>query len=965
MMKLTRLAQSLTMLGLAGSGLVFAQTPAAPAQPQKLEKVTVTGSSIKRLADQKALPLDIITRADLEGRGITGADELIELLSANVAGANNAVSSNTVFGPDADRLTGGGSHANLRGVGPTGTLVLLNGRRVSTAGMSGGAVDLNAIPMDAVERIEVLKDGASAIYGADAIGGVINFITRTNYEGISLRASYSSPEAEGGGQRARISAAGGIGNLDRDGWNLMASLTFDDNKILRGNDREWATGFQPERYLTPDSSSSSHANIRTVAGTALSGTGSVVGTTDTTRYTVLNYLAIQGKCGEIENQVPMAPNMEIWNRTYPAASSRYACTRDYGRLYMLSAPKEAANALLKGTFAINENHRAAIELIASRTEVDGEYAPFQFNSDANTSGLANLRPTSPHYLDMRALVGAAQFNPTLPIAYRLNMTDWGMRRSTNRSDNLRAQLTLDGTIGDYDYSLGAGYGSAEGSTFLKHGFADTNKLYNLLTGASTGGVQQYNPFLNPGETQSAEVQALIQDMQVQGRIQGGKTSVKTADGTLSGRLGKFFDGEALFAVGSSFRQETYKFSGTQKFNCISSFAAANLALPNSVMGCSANSSAPALSRDIFALFGELVLTPVKNLEVMLQLRYDEYQKIGGVANPKIGLKFQPFESLLLRASANTGFRAPTPQQLQLGRTGPQDLTARFRDPVLCADQANPIDATQCDVVGLDFYTGGNSSLKPEESEQFTAGFVFQPTRNLQLYADYWEVDLRNRIRTIGVTTQIANYPLFAQNFVRDPVTNRVLWVEAGWVNAAESQTKGVDFGIKHQADLFGGRLLSSLSGTKMISNKERLTAAAPLVEYVGKWNTTSLYLPWRFDASLTYASGPYSVTLSGLYRDSYEDENRGPTAQGGNNYLTATSPLPFTRKVESYTTFNLFGSYTIRKGFSVTAGIVNLADKQPPFTWHNVDNVIGAGWDPRVADPRGRTYSLSARWSLE
>lgn len=958
-MKIKRIVQALSLVLI--SGPVFAQAPAtpAPATPAakpapKTEKIQVTGSSIKRVADEGSLPLEIITRDEIERRGLVGAEEVIEMLSANVAGANNPVSTNTVFGPDQDRLGGGSNFANLRGLGPTGTLVLLNGRRVSTAGMSGGSVDLNAIPMDAVDRVEVLKDGASAVYGSDAVGGVINFITKRDYQGASVRASHSTPLESGGGQRTRVSASAGMGDLAKDGWNIMGSVTYDDNKILRGIDRPWATGFQPDRQLTPDSSSASHANIRTVAGTALGTGGSVVGATDPTRYTILNLLAIQGRCQELEYMVPMAPNIEIWNRTYPAASSRYACTRDYGRNFMLSSPKEALNGLVKGTFDISGKATASIEIIASRTDIDGEYAPFQFNSDANSR--ANLRPTSPYYLDMRSLVGAAQFNPTLPIAYRLNMTDWGLRRNIYRSDNLRVQTTLDGVVGDYDYSLGVGYGSAEGSTLLKQGYARTGALVDLLESG------RYNPFLMPGQSQTQDVLNDIEAMQARGWIQGGKTSVKTADGKISGSLGQFLAGDALFAVGFNLRQEKYEFSGTQNFSCVSSFTVANIALPNSVMGCPGNSSAPALSRDIKAVYAELVVNPIKQLEVTLQVRHDEYEKIGGTTNPKVALRFQPTDALLFRASANTGFRAPTPQQLQLGRTGPQDLTSRFADPVLCANPASPIDATQCDVVGLDFFTGGNPDLKPEESKQWTAGFVFAPLKNFQVFADYWDVKLEERIRQIGVTTQIANYDLFSQNFVRDPATGRVLFVNAGWVNAAESRAKGVDFGMNYATEAFGGRISTTLSGTKMLSYKERLTKAAQLTEFVGKWNTTSLYLPWRFDASVNYRKGPWGVTLSGIYRDSYEDENRGPTAQGGNNYLTATSTLPFTRNVAAYYTFNLIGTYTGIKNTTITGGIINLFDKEPPFTWHNVDTVIGAGWDPRVADPRGRTVTISATY---
>lgn len=942
-MKLNRVAAAIALLSL--NPALLAQTPAPAAQPQKLEKVTITGSSIKRLADQRAMPVETISRGEMEQLGISGANELVELLSANVAGANNPVSTNTVFGADQDRLTGGAANANLRGLGPTGTLVLLNGRRVSTHGMSGGAVDLNTIPMDAIERVETLKDGASAIYGTDAIGGVINYITRSSYEGMALRASYSTPTASGGGQTFRASLTAGVGNLASQGFNLMASITYDDNKILRGIDRPWATGYQPGNFLTPDSTSAAHANIIAAANTALTSAGTVVGTGDTTRYTNLNLLAIQGKCEDLPYTVPMAPNIDIWDKFgYTNANSRYRCTRDYGRMFMLRAPREATNALLKGTMDFG-GHRAALEVVASRTEVAGEYAPFQFSTTSNA--VTHLQPSSPHYLDMRALVGATQFDPTRPIAYRLNMQDWGFRLNTNRSDNLRVQATLDGQIGSYDYSVGVGMGSAEASTLLRNGYADTNKLVALL---SSG---QYNPFLRAGQEQSASVKQAIEDMQVRGRVFGGETSVKQFDATLSGSLGTFMAGSLDFAVGVNARQESYEFSGSQNYTCVSTFTPANMALPNSVMGCPGNAASPKLSRDIGAVFAELLIRPTKALEVTLQARHDEYEGIGGTTNPKIGLKFTPNEQLLLRASANTGFRAPTPQQVKLGAVELQ-LTGAFRDPVLCADVNAPKDPTQCNRAGLPYRQGGNPTLTPEESSQATAGIVFAPVRNAQVYADYWQVRLTDRIRQLSVTNMIQNYDLFAGNFIRDPSTGVVQYVQAGWVNAAESETRGVDFGAQADGEAMGGRVRASFSGTKMISHKERLLKNAPLNEFVGKWSNTNLYLPWRLNASLGYRSGPWNSTLSMTYRDSYLDEDRS-------GY---TAKTPTERMIESYTTFNLVSTYTGIKGLTLTGSILNLFDKQPPFTWHNVDGVIGAGWDPRVADPRGRTLSVSMRYDF-
>ena len=468
----------------------------------------------------------------------------------------------------------------------------------------------------------------------------------------------------------------------------------------------------------------------------------------------------------------------------------------------------------------------------------------------------------------------------------------------------------------------------------------------------------------PGETQSAAVIQAFEDMQMRGKIYDGKTSVKQADATISGPIGNFLAGPLEFALGASARQEAYEFSGSTNFLCVDSITATTLQNYNNAAltyGCPGNSSSPSLSRKIGAVFGELVARPLKSLELTLQARYDKYQVIGGTTNPKVGVKFQPLESLLFRASANTGFRAPSSQQIGQGTVVSQ-LTGQFKDPVLCADAANPTDASQCARLSLPYAAGGNPNLKPEKSRQASVGFVFAPTSNFQAYADYWQVTLEDRIRQLSTTEMISNYDVYKDNFVRDPSTNIVRYLQAGWVNSAGSKTKGVDFGLKQMFNALEGRFTASLTGTKMISNKEQTRENAPFIEYVGKWNNTTLYVPWRVNASLGYRTGPWNVTLSGIYRDSYEDQNRGPTAAGGANY---TSNEPYIRTVSAYKTFNLVTSYSGIKGLTVTGSLINLTDAEPPFTWHNVDSAAGAGWDPRVASPLGRTWGVSFRWAIE
>src|SRR4051812_17895672 len=242
------------MIGAAGPAM--AQVAATP---QPVTRVEITGSSIKRIAKEGALPVEVISLEQIEKQGITSAEQLVRTLSANGTGADNMTSGNNVFGADADRVSGGAAFASLRGLGPNSTLVLLNGRRIATHGGSGKAVDLNSIPLGAIARVEILKDGASAIYGTDAVGGVINFILKTNYSGLELSASTNQTEA-GGGAIHRLSLLGGKGNLDEDHFNIMGSLTLDKSERLDPRQRSFASGFQPSRGLSPDTTGTPSAN---------------------------------------------------------------------------------------------------------------------------------------------------------------------------------------------------------------------------------------------------------------------------------------------------------------------------------------------------------------------------------------------------------------------------------------------------------------------------------------------------------------------------------------------------------------------------------------------------------------------------------------------------------------------------------------------------------------------------------
>ena len=221
--------------------------------------VLVTGSRIRQDPNNSALPLQIINTQEIQRNCISSPEQLLMFLPSNASGADNLASNADVVS-GAQRGTNGLSSANLRGQGNSSTLVLLNNRRVAAHGLQGSAVDVNQIPFAAIERIEVLKDGASAIYGTDAIGGVINFITRTDYEGVGVQ-SFTDVTEQGGGNIYRLSGIAGYGDLDEQGFNVMGAVSYSWNRILRGSDRDFVNGNQPNRGLSIDTRGAPIASV--------------------------------------------------------------------------------------------------------------------------------------------------------------------------------------------------------------------------------------------------------------------------------------------------------------------------------------------------------------------------------------------------------------------------------------------------------------------------------------------------------------------------------------------------------------------------------------------------------------------------------------------------------------------------------------------------------------------------------
>ncbi len=223
------------------------------------QRVIITGSNIARTEAEGVSPVQTITREEIERSGVTTATDLVNRISSSMSG----YSPTQALG---DSAKPGFSGASLRGLGSTNTLILLNGRRIANYAFDSGAVDLNTIPLAAVERVEVLLDGASAIYGTDAIGGVINFITRTDYVGGQVMGFADSPRKPGGGKQ-QFGLAGGAGNLQGDGFNLFGSIDHQKSQAIRAIDRDFAkTSYLPQDGVNKTSGNSFPANVQTATG---------------------------------------------------------------------------------------------------------------------------------------------------------------------------------------------------------------------------------------------------------------------------------------------------------------------------------------------------------------------------------------------------------------------------------------------------------------------------------------------------------------------------------------------------------------------------------------------------------------------------------------------------------------------------------------------------------------------------
>ncbi len=956
-MKLKKISQCLALAG-------FASCVAAQTTDASLQRVEITGSSIKRIAKEGALPVQVITADTLKKQGITTADQLMSTLSSAGNGMDN-LASNSDVGAGSSRGNNGLSAANLRGQGAAATLVLLNGRRLAPQGLSSSVVDLNSIPMAALDRVEILKDGASAIYGTDAIGGVINFILKKNYQGVQMEA-FTDVTQQGGGNISRVALTGGFGDIDTDKYNLLFSFGHSNSQVLNGNQRSFVNTFQSNRGLSVDTRGTPFATVFAINslynGLSLNNTNTTGRGTGpnlpggTLAYNGINTLNLPGGAGCSSVPGMAAYDAALW--ASPAAA--FGCAVDTGQMAVMQQPLSNTNFVSRGTLKLGE-HQVYAEAVLARSDSAKTFSSNQISSSTSaTSPFYNLAyPStgSSYAAVMGALVGAfpqlaANQAAGAPLAFRWRCVPCGPREIETVSNANRFVLGADGPLPwlkDWDYRAGVSMATSDSSSTLGGGYYFNTPFVNLL---KTGVL---NPFLLPGQSQSAAAISGLQAASATGTtLYGGKFNLTQGDATASGPVFKLPAGDVMAAVGTDLRTEQYKFNGN----------ATAVAVQTTIYNAPFDSinTLSTVKRDITAVYGEVLVPVIKQLELTGAVRHDNYTGFGSTTNPKVSFRFTPVEQFLMRGSYNTGFRVPTFSQEYFGVTTSPYTGAGAVDPAKCPSLVVSSDPTSpCAAITFNTLSGGNPNLRPEKSKNTSVGFIWAPTASTSIGADWWSIDRTGTILAPTLGTLMANYSLFPQNFIRDASGN-ITGVNISWANAGETITKGVDINASANGMIGEARWSVLLDGSYLLEKKSRLVASAPFgPSLIGQFNRgDDPGLRWKHSLTGTYSRGDWTATLTQLYRSGYLQPMLPGVANG------SVVPTNWSPNVSAYTLFNTSVSYNGFKNVGLTAGIKNLLNTNPPFAiTYDTNTGAGSSWDPRVADPRGRAFTLLATYQFK
>tara|TARA_R110002124_G_scaffold129114_1_gene290211 strand:- start:37 stop:2886 length:2850 start_codon:yes stop_codon:yes gene_type:complete len=932
----------------------LALTTALPAFAQdsddstrKLTTVTVTGSFIQGTPEDAALPVDVLTAGDLKLEGQPSITELIRNLgpSSGVDGQTNQFASNGLEGT---------SNINLRGLGPARTLVLINGHRQTYHPYSIGEqaqlfVDTNNIPTAAVGRIEVLKDGAAALYGSDAIAGVVNFITNRDLDGFEVGGSYSQFDGSDGDYD--ISGAYG---LQGSNFSWVTSVGYNKRSEVGLIEKDWAILPNAENPVGGWSSLSNPGYYVPIgaAGTPIQGATNDTGCTD------VGGLVVSGTCRfqftQFDNLVEEEERFQIFseynrNLSNGAAVHLEALYASTDVPSWKTSPSYPPQALLNQFVPANapgfQQYVADNPGAFPATSVGALFIgrSFGWGGFPGTGGAQEGYRKSETYRLSGSYIG--DFDNGVHYDAALSYSATEAERSTNDTYivGLTAALRGFGVCVDPN----TGFDPATGTQPWVAGYAGS-------LSAGTGGCEYYNPFsnaipanavtgtANPNYVAGLENSVTLADWITDPSLTIANTDLLVFDGVLSGQSNvQAAGGSVGWAAGVQVRRESYK---------VEPSALTDLAVTPGPGGTGpysflAGTTATDEDQTIFAVFGELQIPLFDNVDIQAAVRYEDYGgDIGSTFDPKVAAKWTINDNFALRGSAQTSFKGPTLNQL-----GGVGTSLQFVAP---ASAFKAVD------------TFGNPDLKPESAFSFNLGGIYE-MGNFFASLDYYNFDFSdpviveeqanivNAAVAALATATTDDDDILARITFNDPAAPSaatIARVRTNVTNGPDIKTSGLDLRLQNSWDMTNGGAFSiGADATYVIEYDVDPYFVEGLAigggDYVGQFNRSNFTrsMPqWKANLFANYALGDHNFRAVMRHIDSYKDE-RSAAARGGVG-----------EKIDSQTTFDLFYNWqSTPLDLDIGLGVVNVTDEDPPFAAFDVN------YDPYTHNPFGRTFKIS------
>ena len=916
------------VVAVAGGVLLSGLQPVA-AQTQRVE---ITGSNIKRLDAETVSPVEVLTREDIER---TGQPTVADLLRSSVfnsgAGFGEGYGGGNTFAP-------GASAASLRGLGAKTTLVLINGRRTAGYGFAQNLnavfVDLNQIPASAVDRIEVLRDGASAIYGSDAIAGVVNIIMRKDYSGVELSGSAGSSE---GKTDRRLTATMGSKGLMGGKLNLFGTVDYYQRELLMQGDMEFLGGSRDLR--------GKYEGARNFQALTSGGTWQQVGPTGVGLNTTTSFKAISECAGTVMNgqQAVEAGLINLTPTTQSAASlaintARAAvtntyCTYDFKNQFTILPGAKRLNGFFRASMDLSPTTLAYAEVGLSRSESEQKFqAPFFSGTTGLVQTAAGLRPFT---YNAYYAPGAAGNPFSTNAFYSGVLNDMGTRDSLITSTVGRVVAGMLYTVKNWDFDSAVGFAQTNSET------QNVNRLTLSGTSAVLGIPATPQPPIPVSTSPLYNLDkpstntAAVRDQFRINFPRKAESTLSFIDTKASTTIAQGPGGPIGLALGAEFRREAL------------ADIPAEVAQQGQILGQGITKTDA--SRSNFSSFAELSIPWKKVAEVQLALRHDRYSDYGNSTTPKIGAKFKVTDGLLVRASAGTGFRAPTLPEIS-------PSVATFFTSV-----TDPQDGASRQISGV---YGGNAKLQPETSQSRVIGAVWEPTRNTSLGLTYYDITWNNVVASPSfqsvINASCPNRPgptnptpcPSTPSVIRDPLTNYVVTIISGYENLSSRETRGYDVDVRHRVKTDWGLLSMAFDGTVV----KKFCESG--VEVLANNNSSNTVPRFRSGTSLSATKDALTATLRLNYTSRYtQGFLNGTTYSLPQDPRFQTGVLP--TNVRSHTTFDLFGSYAINKKLSASVSLINLTNRMPPF-----DPAWGTFADSQLYDLRGRQFRASFMYRM-